>query len=147
MLAGRNLWLMKPPDLFAGMGIRISDNIKEIENLVNFYKSGIEKVNVKDAEKKKKYRNSTVLLQKYLEKPLLYRGRKFDMRVWVLVDHKMKGYMFKRGHFKASSRQFNLFDNDQFTHITNFSVQKHDEDFQKYEAGNEISYDEFTVFL
>jgi hypothetical protein len=55
-----------------------------------------EKKEVKKEEKNlKKYRSSVILLQKYLEKPLLYWGRKFDIRMWVLLTHKHEVYVFR----------------------------------------------------
>ena len=49
----------------------------------------------KDDRNKNKYRSSVILLQKYLEKPLLYWGRKFDIRMWVLLTHKLEVYLFR----------------------------------------------------
>ena len=49
----------------------------------------------KDDKNIKKYKSSVILLQKYLEKPLLYWGRKFDIRMWVLLTHKLEVYVFK----------------------------------------------------
>jgi len=63
-----------------------------------------------------------VLLQKYLENPLLYNGRKFDMRIWVLLNHEMNVYMFKEGHLKATSEKFNIKSNNLFIHLTNYDV-------------------------
>ena len=98
-------------------------------------------------EKKKHYQSKKILLQKYIENPLLYNGRKFDMRIWVLLTHDMKVYIFKEGHLKATSYKYSLDNKDFFVHLTNYSVQKYSNNFAKYEVGNEISFDEFQENL
>jgi len=87
------------------------------------------------------------LLQKYIEKPLLYRGRKFDIRIWVILTHKFKVYVFKEGHLKACSIDFKLENDDAFVHLTNYSFQKYNKYFSKYEIGNEISFQLWQQFL
>ena len=98
-------------------------------------------------QKKKHYQSKKILLQKYIENPLLYNGRKFDMRIWVLLTHDMKVYLFKEGHLKATSYKFSLDNKDFFIHLTNYSVQKYSNNFAKFEVGNEISFDEFQINL
>ena len=98
-------------------------------------------------DKKKHYQSKKILLQKYIENPLLYNGRKFDMRIWVLLTHDMKVYLFKEGHLKATSYKFSLDNKDFFVHLTNYSVQKYSDNFAKFEIGNEISFDEFQISL
>jgi len=41
------------------------------------------------------YRTANVLLQKYIESPLLYKKRKFDIRLWVLLNQDMDLFIFK----------------------------------------------------
>ena len=43
------------------------------------------------------------LVQKYLEKPMLIKNRKFDLRIWVLVTANLRGYVFKEGYVRLSS--------------------------------------------
>ena len=54
------------------------------------------------------------------------------MRIWVLLTHSMKVYVFKEGHLKTCSIEYNINSKDAFTHITNYSVQKYNSNFQKY---------------
>ena len=91
------------------------------------------------------YQSSVVILQKYIERPLLYHKRKFDVRMWVLLTHKMEVFVFKEGHLKAASVEFDIKNNSSYVHLTNYSVQKHNVDFSKYEYGNEISIKEFEM--
>ena len=103
---------------------------------------------MKNSENKKGlYKSNKIILQKYIEKPLLYNGRKFDMRLWVLLTHKMEIYLFKEGHLKATSFNYSLENIDLYIHLTNYSVQKYSDNFEKYEYGNEISFDEFQTSL
>ena len=89
-----------------------------------------------------KYRSNIIVIQKYIEKPLLYFDRKFDIRIWVLLTHDFKVYMFNEGHLKCCSVKYNLNLNDNFSHLTNYSFQKYNNNFGKYEKGNEVSFDD-----
>jgi hypothetical protein len=65
------------------------------------------------------------------------------MRTWVLFSHDYKIYLFKEGHLKASSSEYDINSKDPFIHLTNYSVQKYNKNFSKSEVGNEISFKMF----
>ena len=98
-------------------------------------------------KEEKIYNCNKILIQKYIESPLLYKGRKCDMRIWVLLTHDLKLYLFKEGHLKTCSVEYNINDEDAFAHITNYSFQKHNSNFQKFEKGNEVPFYEFQKFI
>jgi len=89
------------------------------------------------------YRSHIIVIQKYIEKPLLYFGRKFDIRIWVLLTQNLNVYMFEEGHLKCCSINYNLNSNNTFCHLTNYSFQKYNSNFGKYEFGNEVSFQDF----
>lgn len=64
----QNLWLLKPANMNQGRGIEIIRNLRELK-----------------ASMGAKPAHSQWVLQKYIERPMLYKERKFDIRVWVLV--------------------------------------------------------------
>jgi hypothetical protein len=49
-----------------------------------------------------------IIVQKYIENPLLYNRRKFDIRIWVLVNQEKKVYFYMDGYARTSSLEFNL---------------------------------------
>jgi len=144
----------------------MADSLSRIQKLIKKFYEGIykdfandmddieyepskNKINSSDEDKKKtinkKYKSNFVIIQKYIEKPLLYRGRKFDIRIWVLMTHKFKVYIFREGHLKTSSVNYDINVRDSYVHITNYSIQKYNEEFSKHEYGNEVSFKDFQV--
>lgn len=89
------------------------------------------------------------LVQKYLEKPLLMLNRKFDIRIWVLVTHGMKGYVFKEGYVRLSSMEYSCKDNkdNTFVHLTNNAVQKFSEGYGEIADGNQLSFKELKKLM
>lgn len=82
-------------------------------------------------------KTDSFVIQKYLEKPLLINQRKFDIRLWVLVTHEMKVYVFKEGYIRTSSEQYDIGCLDKpFIHLTNNAIQRYNENYGLHEEGN-----------
>ena len=124
------------------------DNNKNSNSLnISSRKIDYTKIIKNAGNQKGKYKSNKIILQKYIENPLLYNRRKFDMRLWVLLTHNMEIYLFKEGHLKATSFNYSLESKDLYIHLTNYSVQKYSDNFEKFECGNEISFEEFQTSI
>ena len=121
-------------------GHNINFNSNDTKNDLCSKNNDISEFNTEQAYHK--YRSNIIVIQKYIEKPLLYFDRKFDIRIWVLLTHDFKVYMFNEGHLKCCSVKYNLNLDDNFSHLTNYSFQKYNNNFGKYEKGNEVSFDD-----
>ena len=135
-----NIWILKPGEYTnRGKGITVCSSLDEI------------KIRLKGKEKCRNGKYHTFILQKYIEKPLLYNKRKFDIRHFMLmtcVNGKFKGYWYSEGYIRTSSYDYNIKNcKDLFTHLTNDSIQKNSQDYGKYEKGNKISYGDFQKYL
>ena len=96
-------------------------------------------------------KDSSHIIQKYIDNPLLIHRRKFDFRVFALVtsiNKTLKGYFYEDGYIRTSSLEFDLNDlSNKFIHLTNDAIQKNAEDFGKFETGNKMSYGDFQRYL
>lgn len=144
--AGKNIWLIKPINMNRGRCIKIESDLNKIITMIKELKMRKE---IKNEKNEKVIEADYVILQKYIERPLLYQGRKFDIRLWVLIisEYPNNVFIFKEGHLKATCEQYSLNTNDPYIHLTNYSVQKHHKDFSKVEKGNEISFNQFKQEL
>lgn len=71
--------------------------LEELETLIKQYYYG-----------KGSYECREFVIQKYIERPLLIEGRKFDIRCWALVTQDMQFYLFKEAYIRTSGSAFSL---------------------------------------
>lgn len=89
------------------------------------------------------------VIQKYLERPLLYKGRKFDIRVWGLALSNDDFFFCDVGYIRTSSSEYDTNNlQDEYIHLTNNCLQMKDRtNYGKHEQGNTVSYQDFQKFL
>jgi tubulin polyglutamylase TTLL4 len=106
-----SLWIVKPVASSCGRGISVH-TISEA---------------VKIAAKRK------VLVQRYLKNPYLINGKKFDLRIYILVSgvDPLRVYVHEEGLTRISTSDFSLKNiSNRFAHLTNYSVNKKADNFK-----------------
>lgn len=132
----RNLWLVKPTSANRGIGIEVFSSVSEIKSFLET-----------------KARGASMgiapvwVLQKYIENPLLYRNRKFDLRVWVLALDNGDIYIHAPGYVRTSSEVFDLESTNRYAHLTNYCQQVNAESFGKFEEGNTLTFNDLENYL
>jgi len=90
------------------------------------------------------------IIQKYIERPMLISGRKFDIRVWVVVTPSLHVYFCNEGYVRTAASKYNLNPNslgDAFMHLCNNAIQKFGKEYAKYEDGNQLGFAKFQSYL
>ncbi len=161
---GHNLWVLKPTGFNRGVGVSVFDNMDKLKAMIKLY-SQEPASPMTDMGKKKPAaeppldpaikqaaadvpRTRTFVIQKYVERPLLIHGRKFDIRVWVLVTHELKVLFFREGYLRTSSEAFTMDSaaiGKKNVHLTNNAVQKYCDHYGQFEDGNQVSFPQFQV--
>ncbi|CAC5409941.1 TTLL2 [Mytilus coruscus] len=98
------LWICKPADMSRGRGIFLFRDISELQYDCN------------------------AVVQRYIAKPMLIGGYKFDLRIYVAVPsfHPLTVYIYEEGIVRFSTEKYDLNTlNNVFAHLTNTSINKH----------------------
>lgn len=80
---------MKPANENQGKGIKI---FQKLEDISRFITSSLQ--------------FSYWVIQKYLERPLLYKNRKFDIRIWAIATSSLDFYFYDVGYLRTSSAEY-----------------------------------------
>ncbi|NXQ21904.1 TTLL4 polyglutamylase, partial [Peucedramus taeniatus] len=103
--ASRQKWIVKPPASARGIGIQVIHKWSQLP------------------------KRRPLLVQRYLHKPYLIGGKKFDLRIYVYVTcyDPLRVYLFKDGLVRFASCKYSTSMeslSNKFMHLTNYSVNK-----------------------
>ncbi|XP_065422395.1 probable tubulin polyglutamylase TTLL9 isoform X5 [Chrysemys picta bellii] len=134
-------WIMKPVARSQGKGIFLFRKLKDV---IDWRKDGVRTDDQKDETQVENY-----VAQCYIENPYLIGGRKFDLRVYVLVMSyiPLKAWLYRDGFARFSNTRFTLSSiDDHYVHLTNVAVQKTAPDYDP-EKGCKWMIQRFRQYL
>ncbi|XP_029532910.1 tubulin polyglutamylase TTLL7 isoform X2 [Oncorhynchus nerka] len=111
---------------------------------------------IRNCEKLPAQAQDHFIVQEYLDKPFLMEGYKFDLRIYILVTScdPLRIFLYNDGLVRMGTEKYhtpneaNL--SQLYMHLTNYSVNKHNENFERDETadkGSKRSIGWFTEFL
>jgi hypothetical protein len=120
-----NLWLLKPCASSRGRGIRF---LTDLENIPK-----------------------KIIASHYVYNPHLINGRKYDLRLYLLVTGytPLKIYLYDDGLARFCSEEYDLNPekmNNSFIHLTNYSINKNSSNFEANNSVNEEFGDKWTLY-
>eukprot|EP01059_Diplonema_ambulator_P035428 TRINITY_DN8325_c0_g1_i1.p1 TRINITY_DN8325_c0_g1~~TRINITY_DN8325_c0_g1_i1.p1 ORF type:complete len:639 (+),score=152.28 TRINITY_DN8325_c0_g1_i1:27-1919(+) len=131
-----NIWIAKPSHRNKGIGIKVFDSVQ----------TTLRYIDNEGAEEDGKA--TQYVLQKYIERPFLIHGRKFDLRSWCLLTPEFDIYVYDEGVMRTASERFTMANlDDELSHLTNHCIQETGPNFGKFEIGNEMWYGQFQQYL
>ncbi|CAL4121752.1 unnamed protein product, partial [Meganyctiphanes norvegica] len=119
-------WIVKPPASARGTGIQVIHKWSQIPS------------------------DGPVVVQRYISKPYLINGTKFDMRIYVLVTsfHPLRIYLFQDGLVRFASVQYKTNSatlEDRYMHLTNYSVNKTSATYTHNEDAGQCQGSKWTI--
>ena len=125
-----NAWILKPARSSRGRGIHCFNKASEI-----FGHTSV--------------RRTKFVAQKYIENPLLWEGKKFDIRQWVLITswNPLVLWFYDDCYVRMSTECYSPHSlSDRYAHLCNRAVQKRNGGYDEVE-GNIRSQEELVGFL
>uniref|UniRef100_A0A182NF19 Tubulin polyglutamylase TTLL4 n=1 Tax=Anopheles dirus TaxID=7168 RepID=A0A182NF19_9DIPT len=119
-------WIIKPPASARGTGIKVVNRWSQIP------------------------KRKPLIVQRYIERPLLINGSKFDLRLYVLVTsmNPLRVYMHTDGLARFASVKYSEKSetlSDRYMHLTNYSINKLSNNYSQNEDADACQGHKWTI--
>ncbi|KAH7730107.1 CRE-TTLL-9 protein [Aphelenchoides avenae] len=131
------IWIMKPVGGAQGKGIFLFKKLKDIAEWKKKDKRGMES------------ETQPYVVQSYISRPYLIGGKKFDIRLYVLVTsfRPLNAWVHREGFARFSHSRYSLESvEDAYVHLTNVAIAKSASDYDP-ERGLKWSLDKLKRYL
>ncbi|XP_045535815.1 polyglutamylase complex subunit TTLL1-like [Papilio machaon] len=138
----QSTWIMKPCGKSQGTGIFLINKLSKLKKWSREAKIPFHP----QLSSKESY-----VISRYIDNPLLIGGKKFDLRLYLLVTsfRPLKAYLFKHGFCRFCTVKYDTsvteLDN-MYVHLTNVSVQRHGVEYNSLHGGK-MSVQNFRLYL
>ncbi|KAI3379555.1 hypothetical protein SNEBB_007801, partial [Seison nebaliae] len=134
-------WIMKPVGKAQGKGIFLVNKLSQIKKWSKDIRIGSS--TTKTCE--------SYVVSRYIDNPFLFGGKKFDLRLYVLVTsfRPLRAFQYNLGFCRFCSMKYvpAAEDSDNmFLHLTNVAIQKHGDEYN-CEHGNKWSVENLRLYL
>ncbi|KRX03994.1 P-loop containing nucleoside triphosphate hydrolase [Pseudocohnilembus persalinus] len=146
----KGLWISKPTNQFGGQGIQI---IRDLHHMQEQLKSTKLKDYKNASQLYKIDKNQKIVLQKYIENPMLIEGKKFDIRSYVFIASTKPKYvaLYHDGFIRRALHNYTLDTqkgiDDKQIHLTNVFTQSKDSNYKEKQNSLMMSQDEFYNYF
>ncbi|KAM7536645.1 hypothetical protein Aperf_G00000083650 [Anoplocephala perfoliata] len=142
----RTTWIIKPSAKARGVGIFIVSRLSQVKKWAKE-----SQVTTRDSFSLPHVSRETYVISRYVENPLLIGGKKFDLRMYVLVTsyRPLKCYVHKLGFCRFCTMRYDKKYSElgnMYAHLTNVSIQKHAANYNNYHGGK-WSISNFRLWL
>ncbi|CAG5050465.1 unnamed protein product [Parnassius apollo] len=138
----QSTWIMKPCGKSQGTGIFLINKLSKLKKWSREAKIPFHP----QLSSKESY-----VISRYIDNPLLIGGKKFDLRLYILVTsfRPLKAYLFKHGFCRFCTVKYDTsvteLDN-MYVHLTNVSVQRHGVEYNSLHGGK-MSVQNLRLYL
>ncbi|XP_072306327.1 protein polyglycylase TTLL10 [Eucyclogobius newberryi] len=140
----RHMWICKPTGLNQGRGIFL---LKSLEDM-NAFRHKLQEGQADHKPLHYHHQPQARIVQKYIQNPLLLKGRKFDVRSYLMIACTTP-YMvfFRHGYVRLTCDLYDLNTNDMSTHLTNQCMQKKNPLYSQLKEDTVWSMESFNTYV
>ncbi|KAJ0036572.1 hypothetical protein NQD34_005249, partial [Periophthalmus magnuspinnatus] len=140
----RHMWICKPTGLNQGRGIFLLKSPEDVSAFRHKLQDG--EANHKTLHHHRQPQK--YIVQKYIQNPLLLKGRKFDVRSYLIIACTTPYIVFFRhGYVRLTCDLYDINTNNMSTHLTNQYVQKKNPLYSQLKEDTVWSMDSFNAYV